>query len=85
MIIDQFDALLEESERRSGGVMALSLHPFIVGLPFRRKYLDRALAHIRRHEDVWFTTSDAIADWYLEHGYADAVDCLSRTGKGAVR
>jgi peptidoglycan/xylan/chitin deacetylase (PgdA/CDA1 family) len=64
VLIDQFDVLYAEGER-SGRVMAIPLHPFLVGQPFRIGYLERALAHIAGHEDVWLATSDEIAEWYL--------------------
>jgi len=63
-IVDQFEVLYEEGAE-SARVMAIGLHPFIVGQPFRFKYLERAIARIAGRDDVWFTTSDAIADWYL--------------------
>jgi peptidoglycan/xylan/chitin deacetylase (PgdA/CDA1 family) len=59
-VIDQFDELYRNSEH-SGRVMALALHPFVIGQPFRRKYLARALEYITAHEGVWITTSDEIA------------------------
>jgi peptidoglycan/xylan/chitin deacetylase (PgdA/CDA1 family) len=71
MVMDQFDVLYEEGAH-SGRVMCLALHPFIVNVPFRHKYLDRALEYIASHEGVWLTTSDEIADWYLANAY-DAV------------
>jgi peptidoglycan/xylan/chitin deacetylase (PgdA/CDA1 family) len=45
-------------------VLAIALHPFIVGHAFRAKHLERALAHIRKRDAVWITTGSAIADWY---------------------
>ena len=45
----------------SGLVMALALHPFASGQPFRAKYLDQALEYITGHPGVWLTTSDEIA------------------------
>lgn len=69
IVMDQFDVLHEEAKRRPGAVMAIGLHPFLVGQPYRFKYLERALAHITSHDDVWFTNSDAIAEWYFEHYY----------------
>ena len=44
--------------------MALALHPFVIGQPFRHKYLANALEYIASHEDVWLTTSDEIAAHY---------------------
>lgn len=75
-VCDQFDVLYEEG-KESGRVMAIALHPFITGLPFRAKHLDRALAYIRSHRDVWFTTGGEIAGWYRQNGlelqYTDAL------------
>jgi peptidoglycan/xylan/chitin deacetylase (PgdA/CDA1 family) len=60
-LVDQFDQLYEDSAQ-SGRVMALALHPFIVGQPFRARYLAKALQYIASHEGVWLTTSDEIAE-----------------------
>jgi allantoinase len=57
---DQLDQLYADSAS-SGRVMALALHPFASGQPFRAKYLDQALAYITGHPGVWLTTSDEIA------------------------
>jgi hypothetical protein len=62
-VCDQFDTLYREGAE-SGRVMALSLHPFIMGLPFRIKYLDKVLEHIFAHERVWLATGVEIAGWY---------------------
>jgi allantoinase len=63
MIRDQFDVLYEDG-RKSGRVMAICLHPFLVGVPHRSKYFDQALAHIRSRADVWVTTGGAIVEHY---------------------
>jgi allantoinase len=65
-VVDQFDQLYGEG-RKSGRVMALCLHPFIVNQPFRQKYLDKALSYISKRAGVWLTTSDEIADHYAKH------------------
>lgn len=65
-VVDQFDVLYEDGAV-SGRVMAISLHPFLIGHGFRSKYLDKALAHIRTREDVWLTTGTEISDWYREN------------------
>jgi peptidoglycan/xylan/chitin deacetylase (PgdA/CDA1 family) len=83
MIVDQFDVLYEESASRPGGVVAVSLHPFLVNVPFRHKYLTQALEYIAGHDDVWCTTSDEIADHYLENYYDEAVASLA-AGNGGV-
>lgn len=66
MVIDQFDQLYADSEH-SGRVMALALHPFIIGQPSRYRYLREALDYITQHEGVWLTTSDEIAAHYASH------------------
>jgi allantoinase len=63
-VVDQFDQLYEDSAQ-SGRVMALALHPFVIGQPFRHKYLAKALDYIASREDVWLTTSNEIAAHYL--------------------
>jgi hypothetical protein len=63
IVKDQLDQLYEDSIG-SGRVMALALHPFVIGQAFRRKYLDRALDYVVNHPGVWITTADEIADHY---------------------
>ncbi|WP_062981429.1 polysaccharide deacetylase family protein [Nocardia anaemiae] len=58
IVKDQLDRLYEES----GRVMALALHPFVIGQAFRIKYLEQALDYVANHPGVWLTTSDEIAD-----------------------
>jgi allantoinase len=64
-IVDQFDMLYEEGSE-SARVMGIGIHPFLVGQPFRARYLAEALEHITDHDDVWIATSDEIAQWYIE-------------------
>lgn len=68
MVRDQFDILYKEGAE-SGRVMCLPLHPFIIGLPFRIKYLDEALQYICSHQGVWRATGWEIADWYYRNYY----------------
>ena len=69
-IVDQFDGLYE-SGATSGRVMSICLHPFLIGHPFRSKYLDRALKYITDHDDVWVTTGGEINDWYRQDYLAE--------------
>jgi allantoinase len=64
MFVDHLDQLVSDSAT-SGRVMALALHPFVIGQPSRHRYLDTALEYAASHPQVWVTTSDAIADDYL--------------------
>jgi peptidoglycan/xylan/chitin deacetylase (PgdA/CDA1 family) len=63
MFIDHFDQLYADSAD-SGRVMALALHPFVMGQPSRAKYFDQALEYVANHDGVWLTTSDEIAEHY---------------------
>ena len=62
-ICDQFDVLYEDGTK-SGRVMAIALHPFLIGHPHRAKHFDRALGYVARHSEVWLATGGEIADWY---------------------
>jgi peptidoglycan/xylan/chitin deacetylase (PgdA/CDA1 family) len=64
-ITDQFDVLYEDGAQ-TGRVMAIALHPFLIGHPHRSKYFDKALAHIRSRQDVWFARGSEIIDWYKD-------------------
>ena len=63
--VDQFEQLYADAAG-SARIMALVVHPYIMGAPHRLKYFDRALAHIRGHRDVLFWTGGRILDWYRE-------------------
>lgn len=55
MIVDCFDEMLEQA-RDQPLVMPISLHPFVVGRPYRLRQLRRAFQHILAHRDrIWLT------------------------------
>jgi allantoinase len=65
MIVDQFDELLEASERQPM-VFSLALHGFIVGQPFRLRRLRQAIKHCAEHKSkdaIWFTRAGEIAKY----------------------
>lgn len=62
--IDQFEQIYEDSAD-SARVMALVVHPYIMGAPHRLKYYKRLLTEIRARSDVLFWTGEQILDWYL--------------------
>ena len=65
MIMDQFDELVETSERQPL-VMGVSLHGYIVGQPFRLRALREALTYCAKHkasDRVWYTRAGDIADY----------------------
>lgn len=62
-VVDQFDTLYGDSAKQPR-VIGIPLHPMIVGQPLRIKYLQRALAYMKKHERVWFATGSEIIDAY---------------------
>jgi allantoinase len=63
--MDQFEQLYADS-KDSARVMALVVHPYIMGAPHRLKYYRKALQHIRKQRDVLCWTGEQIVDWYLK-------------------
>ena len=61
--VDQFDQLYLDS-MDSARVMAMVVHPYIMGAPHRIKYYRKALEHMSQHKDVLFWTGEQILDWY---------------------
>ena len=57
---DQFDVLYRETADHGGRIMAITLHPWVIGQPYRIKPLERALAHIMEHDGVWPATGSEI-------------------------
>jgi len=69
MIRRQFDVLYREGTV-SARVMAIALHPYLIGVPHRIGALDAALDYICRHQGVWVATGAEIVDHYLASGPA---------------
>jgi peptidoglycan/xylan/chitin deacetylase (PgdA/CDA1 family) len=65
--IDQFEQIYDDAAD-SARIMALVLHPYIMGAPHRLKYFRRILETIRKKSDVAFMTGEQILDWYLSAG-----------------
>jgi peptidoglycan/xylan/chitin deacetylase (PgdA/CDA1 family) len=61
--LDQFEQIYDDSAK-SARVMALVVHPYIMGAPHRLKYFRRVLETINKKPDVVLWTGGQIADWY---------------------
>ena len=59
----QFDQLYSESADITR-IMAISLHPYITGVPHRIGYLENILAYIRNKPGVLMWTGEKLLDWY---------------------
>jgi allantoinase len=65
--LDQFEQIYADAAD-SARIMALSVHPYIMGAPHRLKYFRRIFEVIRKKDDVLFWTGAQIVDWYLRAG-----------------
>lgn len=61
-VCDAADLLLAESQSEGGRVLALNLHPWVIGQPHRMRYLEQALDHIRSLPGVWNAMPGQIVD-----------------------
>lgn len=64
IVKDQYEQLRADATN-GGRVLAIALHPFVIGQAFRARYLDEALGWLAAQPDIWLTTSDEIAAHYL--------------------
>jgi peptidoglycan/xylan/chitin deacetylase (PgdA/CDA1 family) len=59
-IMDAFDFLYSEAAEQGGRMLALSIHPWMLGQPHRIGKLEQVLAHITGHADVWSASAGEI-------------------------
>ena len=62
---DQFDRLYAESADNAR-VMAISIHPYVTGVPHRIRYLEELLDYVGGHDGVAWMTACEIGDWYTQ-------------------
>jgi peptidoglycan/xylan/chitin deacetylase (PgdA/CDA1 family) len=62
IVIAQFEALRAEG----GTVLALPIHPYLIGQPHRIAALERVLAHIAGAGETWLATGREIAQWFVD-------------------
>jgi len=65
--LDQFEQIYADA-KDSARIMALSVHPYIMGAPHRLKYLRQTFAALRKNNGVKFWTGSQIADWHRAAG-----------------
>ena len=61
----QFDQLYNESKETTK-IMAISIHPYLTGVPHRIKYLNKLLDYIISKDKVIFMTGEEIHNWYCD-------------------
>ena len=62
--MEMFDRLYEEGGQRAK-FMAIAIHPYISGQPFRIKYLEQIYEYVNRLPGVLHWNGAQILDWYL--------------------
>ncbi len=62
--IDQFEQVYSDADE-SARVMALVVHPYIMGVGHRLRYFREALEHIQSRSGIVFWTGEQILDWYM--------------------
>ncbi len=65
--IDQFEQLRHDA-RDSARVMAVVIHPYIMGAPHRLKYFRKVIEHVCASQDAQLWTGEQILDWYRVAG-----------------
>jgi peptidoglycan/xylan/chitin deacetylase (PgdA/CDA1 family) len=65
-ICDACDLLLAEAQREGGRILALNLHPWLLGQPHRIGRLEAILDYVMRQEGVWSAPAGAILDAFRE-------------------
>jgi peptidoglycan/xylan/chitin deacetylase (PgdA/CDA1 family) len=59
----QFDRLYQEADENIK-IMAISVHPYLTGVPHRISFFEQLLDYILNHQDVEIMTGKDIYNWY---------------------
>ena len=59
----QFDRLYQEADENVK-IMAISVHPYLTGVPHRISFFEQLLDYILNHQDVEIMTGKDIYNWY---------------------
>ena len=66
-ITDAFNLLLNEAEQSGGRILALEIHPWLLGHAHRIKYFEQALDYIAQHPITWSATpSEILTCWQTQ-------------------
>jgi len=82
--IDQFEQFYSDAHE-SARVMALVVHPYIMGVGHRLRYFREALEHIRSRSGVLLWTGEQILDWYVAAGRDQGSGIRDPENAGYVR
>ena len=68
---DEFDVLYREADTEPR-LLSVNWHQCMLGRPAVSKVLDDLLAHIKKHDGVWFARGCDIAEFWLTNNAAAA-------------
>ncbi len=63
--LDSFERYYEEGKERAK-ILAIAIHPYISGQPFRIQYLEEVYKKIGKRKGVLHWNGEQILDWYLK-------------------
>lgn len=63
-VLDASRFLIEEAAEQGGRILALNIHPWLMGQPHRIKFLEEVLEQLMANKDLWSASPGAIlAEW----------------------
>lgn len=63
-VCDACDFLIEESKTQGGRILALNIHPWLMGQPHRIQFLEMALAYIMDKAEIWAASAGQIQRYW---------------------
>lgn len=66
ILIEELDVLHREG-RQQARIMNVGIHPHVSGRAYRIRALRQFIEHAKSLPGVWWTTREALADWYLQN------------------
>lgn len=78
---DNFDWIYEEGARYPGFI-SITLHPFLIGRPFRTVILREFLRYAKAHAGVWFPRGIDLANYWLENYRDNLIERWPNYGTG---
>ena len=61
-VTDAMTFLRREADRKGGRILALSVHPWLLGQPHRIKAFESMIQSLTQHDDVWCATASEIIE-----------------------
>lgn len=64
-ICDACDFLIEEAKQKGGRLLALNIHPWLMGQPHRIDFLEQLFEHLSKNQDIWHAGANEIYEhWH---------------------